>query len=106
MPGDPADPRARRRWPAAARSRSTPETLAGYDAVLIATDHDGVDYAAIVEHAALIVDTRNAFARRGLARDKVVGRKPASPRLPIGGSAITSRILAAAAPPMVVLRIA
>ncbi len=32
----------------------------GYDAVLIATDHTGVDYAGLVAHAKLIVDTRNA----------------------------------------------
>lgn len=43
------------------------ETLAGFDAVLIATDHDDVDYALIVAHAKLVVDTRNACARHGLA---------------------------------------
>lgn len=47
-------------------------TIAGFDAVLIATDHDDVDYAALGEHAPLIVDTRNAFARRSLPMDKVV----------------------------------
>jgi UDP-N-acetyl-D-glucosamine dehydrogenase len=50
----------------------TPESLAAYDAVLVATDHDAVDYAAIARHAPLIVDTRNVFARRGLANAKVV----------------------------------
>ena len=44
----------------------TPGALAGADAVLISTDHDAVDYALIGEHARLIVDTRNAFGRRGL----------------------------------------
>jgi UDP-N-acetyl-D-glucosamine dehydrogenase len=61
--------------PALAGRRSaavTPETLAGYDVVLIATDHDAVDYAAIAAHAPLIVDTRNVFARRGLTDAKVV----------------------------------
>jgi len=43
------------------------ETLAGFDAVLIATDHDDVDYGLIVAHAKLVVDTRNACARHGLA---------------------------------------
>lgn len=47
-------------------------TLKDFDAVLISTDHDDVDYAAIVEHAALIVDSRNAIARRGLSMEKVV----------------------------------
>lgn len=39
----------------------TAETLAAVDAVLIATDHDAVDYALIGSHARLIVDTRNAM---------------------------------------------
>lgn len=54
---------------------STPLTLQAlksFDAVLISTDHDDVDYAAIVEHAALVVDTRNAVAKRGLDMAKVV----------------------------------
>jgi UDP-N-acetyl-D-glucosamine dehydrogenase len=38
----------------------TPETLGACDAVLIATDHSDFDYASIVEHAPLIVDSRNA----------------------------------------------
>jgi UDP-N-acetyl-D-glucosamine dehydrogenase len=38
----------------------TPETLANYDAVVIATDHSSYDYPAIVRHARLVVDTRNA----------------------------------------------
>lgn len=43
-----------------------PATLAGYDAVLIATDHDAVDYALVAAHAKLIVDTRNALVKRGI----------------------------------------
>jgi UDP-N-acetyl-D-glucosamine dehydrogenase len=39
---------------------------------LIATDHDTVDYKALVENAALIVDTRNAFRRAGAISTKVV----------------------------------
>ena len=38
----------------------TPEYLAAQDAVLIATDHSAYDYDFIVEHARLVVDTRNA----------------------------------------------
>ena len=49
-----------------------PEALAGYDAVLVAADHDAVDWAAIAAHGRLIVDTRNVFARLGLANAKVV----------------------------------
>jgi UDP-N-acetyl-D-glucosamine dehydrogenase len=40
------------------------EEAGSYDCVLIATDHSGVDYAALVERAHLVVDTRNAT--RGL----------------------------------------
>lgn len=41
----------------------TPETIASYDAVIVATDHDGVDYGMVAQHAKLIVDTRNVMAR-------------------------------------------
>src|SRR3712207_2983038 len=50
----------------------SPEAVAAYDAALIATDHDGVDYAALVEHAKMVVDTRNACARAGLISPKIV----------------------------------
>jgi UDP-N-acetyl-D-glucosamine dehydrogenase len=45
--------------------------LASVDAVLIATDHDAVDYA-LVAQAPLVVDTRNALARRGLTGSHIV----------------------------------
>jgi UDP-N-acetyl-D-glucosamine dehydrogenase len=38
-----------------------------YSAVIIVTDHDGIDYARLAETAPLIVDTRNALASRGIA---------------------------------------
>jgi UDP-N-acetyl-D-glucosamine dehydrogenase len=40
----------------------TPETLAAADAVVIITDHRSVDYQAVVDHASLVVDSRNATA--------------------------------------------
>ncbi len=46
--------------------------VSDYDAVLIVTDHDDVDYAALADAAPLIVDTRNAMARRGLAGAHIV----------------------------------
>jgi UDP-N-acetyl-D-glucosamine dehydrogenase len=49
-----------------------PETIAGYDAVLIATDHDIIDYKALVATARLIIDTRNACARAGADLTRVV----------------------------------
>jgi len=39
---------------------------AGYDAILIATDHDAVDYAQVIETGLPVIDTRNVIARRGL----------------------------------------
>jgi UDP-N-acetyl-D-glucosamine dehydrogenase len=36
------------------------ESLEGYDAVLIVTDHSSYDWPWIAEHARLVVDTRNA----------------------------------------------
>lgn len=43
----------------------------GYDAVLISTDHDAVDYAALCGLGLPVIDTRNAIARRGLPEDNV-----------------------------------
>jgi UDP-N-acetyl-D-glucosamine dehydrogenase len=40
----------------------TPENLKKYDAVVVVTNHKGFDYAAIAQHAKLVVDTRNAMA--------------------------------------------
>jgi UDP-N-acetyl-D-glucosamine dehydrogenase len=46
----------------------SPRSLAGYDCVLIATDHSAYDYQAIVDAAPLVVDTRNAT--RGVTRNR------------------------------------
>jgi UDP-N-acetyl-D-glucosamine dehydrogenase len=43
----------------------TPETLRNFDVALIATDHDGIDYAPLIEYVPLIIDTRNALAEFG-----------------------------------------
>jgi len=40
--------------------RLTTQALKAADCVVIVTDHDAFDYAAIVKHAKLVVDTRNA----------------------------------------------
>lgn len=45
--------------------------VANYDALLIATDHDAVDYKALAAEAKLVVDTRNACARSGVVADNV-----------------------------------
>jgi UDP-N-acetyl-D-glucosamine dehydrogenase len=49
-----------------------PASLAGYDCVLIATDHSSYDYPAIVDAAPLVVDTRNATRNVTRGREKIV----------------------------------
>ena len=39
----------------------TAETLASYDCVVVATDHDAFDYELVYEHASLIVDSRGRY---------------------------------------------
>jgi UDP-N-acetyl-D-glucosamine dehydrogenase len=50
----------------------TSALAASYDAALIVTDHDGVDYQAILDHAPLVVDTRNACRRAGAEANNLV----------------------------------
>ncbi|MEO9877628.1 MAG: nucleotide sugar dehydrogenase [Anderseniella sp.] len=53
-------------------SNLTAETIARYNVVLVATDHDAIDYQLVANSAKLIVDTRNAFAKRGLYSEHIV----------------------------------
>jgi UDP-N-acetyl-D-glucosamine dehydrogenase len=46
--------------------------LAGYDAVLISTDHSAYDYKFIVRYSKLVVDTRNATKSVRTGRSKIV----------------------------------
>ena len=50
----------------------TPDGLAAFDAVVIATDHDAVDYRLVAGEARLVVDTRNALGRAGLSGPTIV----------------------------------
>jgi UDP-N-acetyl-D-glucosamine dehydrogenase len=50
----------------------SPERLASYDCVLIATDHTSYDYEAIVRNSQLVVDTRNATRHVKQHPEKVV----------------------------------
>ncbi len=45
-----------------------PRVLAGFDAVVVATDHRRFDWDMIAAHAKLVIDTRNALASRMLGR--------------------------------------
>ncbi len=47
-----------------------PSAFGEYDAVLVCTDHDNVDYAAIAKACDLVIDTRNAM--RSFTHDGVV----------------------------------
>lgn len=49
----------------------TEQTLAHADLVLIATDHSSLDYQSIVDHARIVVDTRNATRAVARGRDKI-----------------------------------
>jgi len=50
----------------------TPQAIASYDAVVIATDHSAYDYQQIVDSARLVIDTRNATKKITRHHDKVV----------------------------------
>jgi UDP-N-acetyl-D-glucosamine dehydrogenase len=48
------------------------DTLAKFDAVLIATDHENVDYDALVRWSKLVIDTRNATRKSKGSSENVV----------------------------------
>jgi UDP-N-acetyl-D-glucosamine dehydrogenase len=50
----------------------TAAVLEAQDAVVITTDHSPVDYAFVVEHSPLIVDTRNATRHVAAGRERIV----------------------------------
>jgi UDP-N-acetyl-D-glucosamine dehydrogenase len=72
---DPHVPRLRAQRhhdvPALDSSPLTPEFLASQDCVLVATDHSAYDYDFIVQHAKLVVDTRNATKNVRGGREKI-----------------------------------
>jgi UDP-N-acetyl-D-glucosamine dehydrogenase len=50
----------------------TAENLSQHDCVVIVTDHSVYDYQMIVEHAQLVVDTRNATGNVSNNREKII----------------------------------
>ncbi len=50
---------------------SSPLEPAGYDCVVIVTDHSGIDYGALVDDSVLVVDLRNATGAKGRRSEKV-----------------------------------
>lgn len=72
---DPHIPRTHKGREHDLRMKSVPLTAAQlkkYDAVLISTDHSAYDYAMIVRHSKLVLDTRNATAGVRQGRGKIV----------------------------------
>jgi UDP-N-acetyl-D-glucosamine dehydrogenase len=61
----------------------TKATLSEADVVVIVTDHRAVDYQLVVDHAALVVDSRNATASTIPSRATVVALSGGSPA--VGG---------------------
>ena len=59
----PVLPRTRKYDLGLASVQLTADTVSGYDAVLVVTDHTTVDYELVVAHAKLVVDSRNATGR-------------------------------------------
>ncbi len=47
-------------------------SISAFDAVVICTDHDCVDYAKLAEWSPLVIDTRNACARFGAMGEHIV----------------------------------
>lgn len=72
------DPHIAKLWPGRTYSYEresvplTPENLASFDCVLLATDHSAYDYEFILQHASLIIDSRNAFPRHLDTHGKIV----------------------------------
>jgi UDP-N-acetyl-D-glucosamine dehydrogenase len=73
-PHVPAIPQTREHGPLAGRRSIAwdAKVLAGYDAALICTDHDAVDYDLLADACPLIVDTRNAMKNSRGKRDRIV----------------------------------
>ena len=51
---------------------SNPHSFRHWDAVVIATNHSSYDYQYIVDHARLVIDTRNATKDVTRGREKIV----------------------------------
>ncbi len=67
----------------------TPAILSAADVVVIVTDHKSIDYQQLVDHADLIVDSRNATAKTKPSRARVVALSgtsilPSHPEQPAG----------------------
>ena len=66
----------------------TDEALRQADAVVIVTDHDGVDYQRVMDVAGLVVDTRNVVAGTRPSRARVVSLAAAPARGAAAGGSL------------------
>lgn len=69
---DPWVPRFRENGHEVSGVALTKEALASADAVVIVTDHSNVDYQLVVDHAGLVIDTRNATLRTKASKARIV----------------------------------
>jgi UDP-N-acetyl-D-glucosamine dehydrogenase len=60
-PHVPVFPKMREHYFELSSIEPTPEAIAEYDLLLLATNHDKFDYALFQQHARLIVDTRGVY---------------------------------------------
>jgi UDP-N-acetyl-D-glucosamine dehydrogenase len=60
----------------------TPQMLADTDAVVVVTDHRSVDYQFVMDHASLIVDSRNVMRNLVQTKARVVSLSAAATGLP------------------------
>jgi UDP-N-acetyl-D-glucosamine dehydrogenase len=49
-----------------------PSVLKGFDAAMITTDHDDLDYQVLVDNCPLVMDCRNVIERKGIKADNVM----------------------------------
>ena len=65
-PHVPETPRVRRHDLKMRSVELSPDAVAGFDAVIVATDHRDFDWPMIFEHARLLIDTRSVARKTGL----------------------------------------
>jgi UDP-N-acetyl-D-glucosamine dehydrogenase len=92
---DPHVPSYREDGHARAGVALTAEELGRADAVVVVTDHRAIDWQLVLDHAAVVVDTRNALSRFKAGRARVVAL--ATSRLEGEGGAPAGAQLAAPA---------
>ena len=68
----PVYPRGRKGGLGITSSKLTARLVDSVDAVMILTDHSCIDYQWVVDHATLVVDTRNVTGRLRRGKRKIV----------------------------------